>query len=233
MFKRKRVEGTERLGERFQRVRCAHEATLEEVSGDIHISSPILHALEAGEWDKVGSACYREQYTRAYAQYLGFSWSDIHPLFLQEQLFTGGSDESFSLCTRLEKRRLWVIPHMIRAAAIGIGICAGCTYIFFLAWSALRPPELIVFSPLDRVASVKDRVMVSGRSQDASRIHINGEEVVKRTDGTFQQDIALREGMNILHIEAAKKWSASREIERTVFFQHAEGMSMSHFPSQP
>lgn len=78
------------------------------------------------------------------------------------------------------------------------------------------PPELTVASPEGNRVVAAPRVLVSGRSEKGSRVFINGDPVSSLPDGGFSVPTRLKEGVNIIVVEAVDQAGNSSYQTRTI-----------------
>jgi Glucodextranase, domain B len=65
------------------------------------------------------------------------------------------------------------------------------------------PPKLTIVSPAEMFVSPAPSVEVRGRTEGGARVRINGQPVRVAGDGSFTQAVTLKEGVNLVTIEAA------------------------------
>lgn len=96
----------------------------------------------------------------------------------------------------------------------------GFLYIIFLGWNALQPPRLVIFQPQEEFStSNTEQVLIAGQTRKEAQVTINGQAVVKKQDGTFSQEIALRNGLNLITVTVSKKFSRPQSMTRKVLFE--------------
>ena len=66
----------------------------------------------------------------------------------------------------------------------------------------LSPPELLVFAPADGIQTQEALITVTGQAQTGSQVQVNGMDVLLSQDGTFEVDVALERGLNVIAIES-------------------------------
>jgi hypothetical protein len=79
------------------------------------------------------------------------------------------------------------------------------------AYSAVRsvratyddaPPPLAILSPPEMFVSPSPQVEVKGRTDSDARVKVNGQRVEVASDGTFATRLPLKEGVNLVTVEA-------------------------------
>ncbi len=66
----------------------------------------------------------------------------------------------------------------------------------------LDAPRLVLLSPSSKGTIKTDRILVRGRSETGARVFVNGKPVAVEADGSFSQKAALKEGVNVIVVEA-------------------------------
>ena len=64
------------------------------------------------------------------------------------------------------------------------------------------PPQLSILSPRDMFVSPTPAVDLKGKTESAVRVKVNGEKVSVAQDGSFTHTLTLKEGVNMVTIEA-------------------------------
>ncbi len=66
----------------------------------------------------------------------------------------------------------------------------------------LDAPRLVLLSPSSKGTIKSDRILVRGRSETGARVFVNGKPVTVEADGSFSQKAPLKEGVNVIVVEA-------------------------------
>ncbi|MBI3995406.1 MAG: hypothetical protein HY349_05460 [Nitrospirae bacterium] len=66
----------------------------------------------------------------------------------------------------------------------------------------LDAPRLVLLSPSSKGTIKADRILVRGRSETGARVFVNGKPAAVEPDGSFSQKAALKEGVNVIVVEA-------------------------------
>ncbi len=99
---------------------------------------------------------------------------------------------------------------------------------FMGAYSATRsmkavyddaPPELAILSPAEMFISPTPSVEIKGRTERAARVKVNGAKVSVGSDGTFAHALTLKEGANLVTIEAIDAAGNSAYGRRVVTYK--------------
>lgn len=220
-FNRKIVAGQRGIGHHLKNARRALGLSIDEIAEATKIRKPLLLALERSAFQEIQEPFYRTLIIKTYSEYVGLDWRDMQPEYERESAYApcqaGGASRRESSVGRSE---LWVASRIAKNIVLGGAMIAAGTYLAFLAFVAIRPPTLSVESPVQNFASQSRILFVRGTvSSGESDIHINGQRVVRKGDGSFEQEMTLANGVNVITIAAAKKYSKESVVTRTVVYQ--------------
>ena len=87
------------------------------------------------------------------------------------------------------------------------------------------PPELAILSPAEMFVSPAPRVEIRGRTELEARVKINGQRVPVEPDGTFRVELTLREGVNLVTVEATDPAGNTEYGKRIITYKGAKRTS--------
>ena len=119
----------------------------------------------------------------------------------------------------MRTNRFTITPRTIRVFALAllwIGIGA---YFGWHVYNLFRAPILVVENPPRDIITQETSLSISGYAQKESEVTVNGNHVDTRKDGSFHDDIALENGMNILEVRAVNKFGNESVVARRVVKQ--------------
>lgn len=114
---------------------------------------------------------------------------------------------SVSINPRGIARVLWV------CIALSIGV-----YFSWNLWTLYRSP-MLVLDLKDDIMTHDSFITLSGVTQKESHVFINNAEISLNKDGTFQNRIALTEGLNAIEIKSVNKFNKITTIVRRIIKQ--------------
>jgi hypothetical protein len=100
------------------------------------------------------------------------------------------------------------------------------SYIGFEIKTIVSPPHLSISSPADGFLTTDATIFVKGKTEKGASIKINGQTVLLAQDGSFEKEIALERGVNVLQIEGAKRYSHLATIYRRVVFDNGKAIGL-------
>lgn len=225
-FTKSTLQSVISIGSLLRHRREAFALELEDIEAALTISKKNIASLEADRFEDIPEDLYRELFLKNYSSYLGFDWSEVRAEYrTQTQLYHSTLEvRSGTPLPKKEIQRssLWVPARILKNGGL-IGVVSLCAlYLAFLGYGIVRPPSLKVMAPSDTMSVHDGHVMVVGKTQNDASVIINGMPVTKERDGSFQQDVILAEGMNIVRISALKKYSAASVVTRQIFFSRGD-----------
>lgn len=84
-----------------------------------------------------------------------------------------------------------------------------------------KPPDLAILSPPELFVSPKPMVELTGKTDRGARVKVNGEKVKVESDGTFRHLVRLKEGINLVTVEATDLAGNSEYMKRLITFKGA------------
>lgn len=84
------------------------------------------------------------------------------------------------------------------------------------------PPPLSILAPPEMYVSPQPSVELRGKTDASARVKVNGEKVAVRPDGTFAQVVKLKEGVNLVTIEAVDAAGNAEYGKRYITYKGAK-----------
>jgi len=208
------------LGEvlQAQRKSLKNKNSLEKATQDLKIDIKYLQALEEGEYDRLPKGIYGKNFLREYCYYLRLNYKQMLQLYEKEEsLYYSKEKDKVIFSHQKPKSRYFLsLPKLIRSIILVVVIFACFIYLGFRVRKVIAPPALDIGFPPESYITKDVKIKVQGKSEPEVDIIINGQEVVSDEQGQFFQEINLKKGMNIINIEANKKYGRDTEVVRQV-----------------
>lgn len=217
------------LAEKLRALRRGQAVTLEMIEQKTHIRAFYLKALERGEYKSLPEPLYARNFIRAYARVLGADEEYFLELYDEE---CGQCDLVLPMQTprqKIKKSRLRLWHRLTMFTALGFVFLIFLSYFGFQIHSIVSPPEIIIISPLDNALTHTSRIQIEGIADIDATVYVNGKQVVVDKDSTFTTEIYLEKGLNIVQIEAERRYSNRSYTERRVVFDSKTGISQVSF----
>lgn len=222
----RKFDHQESLGDKLKSIRRCANITLSEIEKTTKIRKCFLKAFESGDYSSLPDPIYARNYLKVYVQTLG---ADVNYFLDQFEKECGTCD--FTKNVRLPMQKLNAFKFLVASKFVKIfciSVLALCltTYMVFQVAAILSPPELIVFEPKDGLSTDSAILTVTGRAEDSANVKINGADILLMQDGTFETDVSLERGLNIIEIESAKRYSRSAIEYRRVLLNQNFAVSL-------
>lgn len=217
----------ETLGEKLKAIRRSANLTLSELSAKTKIRKSFLQAFENGTFDRLPDPVYARNYLKVYVQALG---ADVSYYLKQFELECGTCD--FTKNARLPRRRAQAIEFLVASRWVKIFVVLALAfgvmgYIGSQIRAIIAPPELFVYEPLDGFFTQDAIITVAGHAQKGSQVSINETAVLLQEDGSFETQVPLERGLNIISIESKKRYSHSATQYRRVVLKQDGSISFA------
>lgn len=217
------------LGEKLHTLRKEARLTLSELSAMTKIQKSYLKAFEENVFHKLPDPIYARNYLKTLAHTLGADETYYLDQFEQERGTCDVVSKHQLPRQRTRKATLFVASRFIQICLFVFLIGSLATYIGLQVKRIVTPPHLSISSPTDGYLTSDATIVVKGKTDKGSSVTINGQTVLLAQDGTFEKEIALERGVNVLQIEGAKRYSHLATMYRRVIFNN--GNSVGLIPS--
>lgn len=185
---------------------------MEEVEKETRIRKKYLEAIEKNEYGRIAESTIVKGFIRNFAQALGLPAENVLAVFRRDfRENEKGQIIPRGMVDPLDRKDFWWTPR--HTLAVGLFILLG-GFVFFFARQYLSfssAPPLEVSSPVDG-QTVKERTLVSGKTDKDVSVKIDGALISVSSDGSFEEEIILPRGDNILTIEAVSRQGKKRTV---------------------
>jgi cytoskeletal protein RodZ len=222
------------LGEKLRTLRRSQAVSLDMIESLTRVRKSYLEALEWGKYDLLPDPMYTRNYIRSYARALNADETYFLELYEEESGRMDLLSPHRLPRERVKKRNFFVSTHLFSGFALAIAVFAVLGYLGYQANHLLSPPAVTVMNPTDESAVASALLPVSGAVQDKEvQVKVNGKDVVVKEDNTFSTTLDLARGLNVITVEAKRRYSHSAVIYRRVVFDQASPQPVSIDVSVP
>lgn len=216
---RKLIEGTQTLGEKLRTLRRSKAVSLPMLEAATRVQLRYLEALERGRYDELPEPLYTRNYLRAYARALGADDQYFLELYDDEvgQMDLLGPHRLPRV--RVRKGRFLVFSKFLAAGALLAVVLSVVGYFVWQTSALLRPPSVVITNPNDGLTVDSALLSLDGyvKDQDVT-VMIDGKAVSITGEQQFTADVDLTRGLNIITIEAKRRYSRKAVLYRRIFF---------------
>lgn len=220
-FRRKKIRGTETLGELLAMNRKEEGLTRASLSEQLHIPEHFLEAIEEDRYDQLPEGLYARRFLEKYAQALTLPLDRVLELYEKEVRVTVPQQKKrlASLFSPQKLPKAILTPRIIRAGSTGLGVLALLLYIGTQVAHIMEPPALMVNPENSNLVLQDHSIVIEGVTDPEAEVMINNKEVVGTQEGHFSETIQLNKGVNILEITAKKKRSDTTTVYRKILVE--------------
>lgn len=231
------IDGEEKLGPTLKKRRQGLKLSLRQVEIDIKIRGRYLVMIEAGNYASLPDDIYSRGFVRNYAEYLGFDPASSLELYKKERKVYRAAkpDTSKPPVKSLPKPvggPRWIVTPRTLVWLAGLSLVA--LVVAYIGWQVAAlaaPPKISLDNPGDQVVST-GVIPLNGHIDPGSDLFINDSPVETNPDGSFQQKIALQDGVNTIRITAKNKLGKTRTITENIL-AHLPAVAVQPTPAAP
>ena len=208
------------LGASLKSLRKRQGISLDMVALQTRIQRKYLEALEADRHQHLPDPIYTRHL-------LGLFVEALHgnvDYYLSPYMEECGSCPSVHTAMRLPMQRIRTrLLREWRSMALRAGIAAAAIlvvgYMGTQLYRMAEPPALLVDAPFEDMQTTGTSVEVAGQTEQEVQISVNGKTVPTDLTGRFSTRLTLSRGLNIIEIEAKKKYGRPTVVRRSVFLE--------------
>ncbi len=216
------------LGEKLRALRRGQAVSLIMLEQATHIQHRYLEALERARYDELPEPLYTRNFIKAYARALGADETYFIELYEEESGRTDLLSPHRLPRERVRKGRFFVLPRLVTAGFIALAVFGIVGYLGWQVRGLLEPPTVVLDSPADGYATSTALLDVTGQVEDDDvTLRINGEAVIIHDDNRFLSTVDLSRGLNVITIEAERRYSRTAVLYRRVVLEHAPSAVLS------
>ncbi len=195
---------------------------LAEVATALRIPVRQLRSLEEEELKAFTAEVYARGVFRAYARYVGIAVPEVDHAFARAVASVRTLVPVKFLAPRRWLARVltprWILAMVGMGAA---GVVGG--YVVWQVQSFLRLPTLTLSEPTNGLIN-GEYVRVAGRAETTATVTVNDAPVLLTKDGSFELQLRLHPGINVVRVEAKNAADRRRVIARDLLVPRTGGM---------
>ncbi len=215
-FTIKLMEPKIRIGVWLRQEREARGWTLEKASRETKILPKYLRAIEDEHFEELPEGLVRRNFIRGYLQILGGESEFLHQI---EMLIQPEVQARVHPVHPPLGLRAGLFPLDWRILATVLAVLGLVVYLGYEVWMLASPPILNLADPVRDAATVTPIIRVSGSTDPRAIVLVNDRSVPKDRAGNFETTVDLEGGVNVIKVQAKKKYSRPRVEYRMVLFE--------------
>lgn len=212
-FVERPLSAQETIGEQLHHARVGRNLSVLDVAQRTRISSRFIDSLEHGAYKELPGPVYVRKYVRELCLIYALPFERLAEQLSREQ--SASQPKEIRLSPKDSSRPLW-IPSLIRWGGVAVVVAVIGAYFTWQVVRLLTPPPLTVIQPAQDIVLDIQLVVVKGSTQPGAQVTINGEAANVSEQGEFEEEVALRPGLNRLEIVAQTKYSSQSIIVRQI-----------------
>lgn len=183
--------------------------SLDKVSLDTKIQKRFLEYIENNQFEYFDSEVFLTGFIKIYAQYLELDTNKILALYRRSNpkktpIKPEPKEKKVFSNNRRKNLLKSLTPKTLLTVLLTIFLISVFAYIGFQIYKFQSPPRLEIFEPTNESEFTTEKITVKGETEPETLVEINGATVEIQEGGTFEKEINLKEGPNILTIRASK-----------------------------
>lgn len=199
----------------LKKKRALLKISLADAAKELNISQRHLEAVEDCRLNDLPSGIYGRKIVKEYSAMLGLKDFPVEEMFANADCNRG--KDMFSRKTI--SNSAIVIPQVFKNFAVLGAIIICFFYLLNRFENVVKPPILQVTYPAENLIIDERDLDVSGYSESEAEITINGDQVLCDSEGNFNQQVNLRDGLNTIVIKAKKKYGSETTVVKQVLVQ--------------
>ncbi len=209
------------LGSVLKKIRANKDLSLEEISNATKIQVKYLRWLEDDNYKRLPAPVYVEGFLKSYAKFTNEDYKEIIALFRKEQGIRenmSSKDKNLGPMKPLKDTSIIISSKIIIISLVCLATLISFAYLYRQAYFIFAPPTIEISSPSRDTTISNQTIEIIGKSSVGSQISINDQSIFANTDGTFQENIKLNEGLNVLKISSINKMGKKSEVIRNIIY---------------
>ena len=199
------------LGEILRDKRLEKRISIDEVAKHLIQKKEVIEALENGNWGALPDAAYVKGFIKSYANFLGLDSSRLLALHRAEY-----DERKYVEKPQKRKKRLMFTPNLLAPLTFTAAVLLFLAYLLLQYTSIVDRPKLDISSTQDDITTAASVIEVAGKTDKEAIVSIYGQLVPVDQSGSFNYQIKLEDGRNVIEIVASKRLSPKAKVQRTV-----------------
>jgi len=189
------------VGEILQQQRINKGLTLQQIEKYTKIREQFLKAVEENNWNFFTSKIYIKGIIKNYSRFLDLDENKMLAFFRREYekkediKFKRKVSDSFLISDKKKYITLFLIIIFFLFA----------TYFTLQLKQYFSPPKVVILSPTETTFKRKDKIKITGKTEQESLIMLSGERIYQNKEGIFEFDfpLSMKKNEHILEITGA------------------------------
>jgi cytoskeleton protein RodZ len=186
----------------------------EELARLLFVRPELIVALEEERWGELPPPVYLRGLTKLIARVLSLPEQELLKAFAAAYPEEKPA-ESPAVAAKLPHPFVITPRLVLIVSTVLIALLAG-GYVIFQILSFARPPNLELTQPPPNLEISAATVTVAGRTEPDAVVTINGERTLVNPDGSFSEEVGLRDGINVIEVKATSVFGKTTYLQREI-----------------
>ena len=204
------------IGQEFALERKRKGLSIAQVAKDTKIKEEFLYAIEKGDFKALPSSAYAYGFVRNYAKYLGLPVEKSLAIYRREY----DEKKNVEVLPRgFSNPKEYTPPKYRFGRSAALLICLFVIVAGFLVFqyrAAVFNPNLKIDTPKENEEVHSLTVVIKGKTDSASTLLIDNKEVPIDSDGSFQKEITVFPGEEVINFSVENKFGRSTSVNRKI-----------------
>ncbi len=200
------------VGEVLKKQRENLQKTLEQAALDTKIQPRFLKYIENNDFDKFDSSVYAQGFIKIYAKYLDLNEDRLLAIYRRSVPNIKLERATFRE-TRRGLKNPAITPKSVAITLSAIFLLGIISYLGYQIYQFQTPPKIEITNPPNESSVSEESIDILGATDINSSLFINDHPVELNGDGSFQYQVTLNPGVNIITILAKKNNSTQESVE--------------------
>lgn len=212
-FKKRFIPEGENIFEEIKSVRKKYGVSLSAISQKTKIPIKYLRSLEAGSLKELPDILYTKNIIKKYFSFLNLDPTPFLSKIKIERTVKKSPNKAIGL------KSMIIMPRIIKTLIGIIFVFIFLIYLVFSINNVFNPPKITIYAPQENETVTTHIINIVGKAESGTKIFINNEQVILEKDNTFNQEVNLQKGLNLIKISGINRYSKENIIWRNVILE--------------
>lgn len=220
-FVKKTIAAGETVGRYLTELMREEGMTAEKIAEALHLQVRHVRAVLTDQASELPGAFYTKHLVRQLTALLHGNVEYAEKVFLRsasDRVAHEAPEKVFER-KRVRAANLIVVARLLTGSALALVLAVLLFSFGGNIRNALTPPMIVLMNPSTDLVTTTRELRVEGKTEPEVTLKVNGEQVVTDTAGVFSVPLYLADGLNVIEIRAAKRYSKDQVVYRRVLVE--------------
>mgnify|MGYP002682407251 FL=1 len=184
-----------------------------------------INKLIINDFSKFDSDVFLTGFIKIYSQYLDLDSTKVLALFRRSKPTAKKNDLKTKSKSLFKVKKSFFTPKFFITLSIALFLLLVIGYIGIQIYNFQSPPKLQITEPQNNLTTTSQYLTIKGITEENSSLDINDSPVKINNDGTFEKELTLKEGVNLITVTVRKNSNTileSTEILKVTYTKEQE-----------